>query len=258
MRVHLFGLPISVHRRLKEASRNWEEAVPAGHEFRATPLPSNSISGFSNSDLNELVSAVGAGFAHVVIPANRDWQEVKKRLEFDCRIHVSRLREPLRDLTWPLVKESLHRLISLDEIWLEKLSPKDLRHALLLPPEFFATHPKTTDFWRRCDVYSLALIADSEQLLLAVEQHHRKPDGIGGRSWVDNRARRFRIDPSRHGRSANDRSQSKSYRFCYEIPAGFHYDVTDENGRPFTVKIGNQNESIMHCNVTPWGMVRRG
>ena len=171
MKVHLFGLPLSIHRRLKEESSNWHEALPLGHAFRATPISSNSIGQFSEPELNELVEAVGDGFTHIVIPANRDWAEIRRRLQFDCRIHLARLRQPLRDLTWPILQQNLHNIAKMDEVWLEKLSPKDLRHALLLPPTVFATNARTSEYWRHCDVYSTERFSSAEQLLSEVEHH---------------------------------------------------------------------------------------
>jgi hypothetical protein len=115
-------------------------------------------------------------------------------------------------------------------------------------------HPK---YWRHCDVYSAERFASAEQLLADVEQHHRRPDGQGSRSWIDMRSRRYRIHPSKHERSEADRTQRKSFRFCYEIPAGFHYDVTDDSGKAFKMAIDGRPQTILHCNVTPWGQVRR-
>src|ERR1035441_10556541 len=105
MKVHLFGLPMSVHRRLKEESSNWQEALPPGHGFRATPSFSNSVGQFSESELGELIHAVGEGFTHIVIPANRDWLEIKRRLQFGCRIHLARLRQPFSGFAWALLTD---------------------------------------------------------------------------------------------------------------------------------------------------------
>jgi hypothetical protein len=59
-----------------------------------------------------------------------------------------------------------------------------------------------------------------------------------------------------HGRSAADRAGSKAFRFCYEVPLGFHYDVTDDAGRTFSIQIDGKPQKVTHCNVTPWGHVR--
>jgi hypothetical protein len=122
----------------------------------------------------------------------------------------------------------------------------------------FATNRDTAEYWRHCDVYSQELFVSAEQLLAAVNTHHLLPDQQGGWSWLDGGSKRYRIDHARHGRSQADRAGMKSYRFCFEIPAGFHYDVTDDSGRAFPIKIDSRYQSVTHCNVTPWGKVRRG
>lgn len=258
MKIHLFGLPISLHRRLKEESSDWADAVPDCHEFRTTPIAANEMGPFTATELDELFKGVGDGFTHIVIPASRNWDMIHKRLQFDCRIHIARLRQPLRDLTWAILKDALHSIATMDEVWLDKFCPKDLRHALLLPPRVFATNRDTAEYWWHCDTYSTERFAVAEKLLEDVERHHRRPDGQGGRSWLDSRNRRYRFDPARHARSPADRANRKSYRFCYEIPAGFHYDVTDDGGRPFKIGIDGRSCTLTRCNVTPWGVVRCG
>ena len=183
---------------------------------------------------------------------------IRKRHQFDCRIHIARLRQPLRDLTWEILKDALHAVAAMDEAWLDKFCPRDLRHALLLPPPVFETNRDTDEYWRHCDTYSTDRFAAAEKLLANVEHHHRRPDGQGGRSWLDARNRRYRFDPARHGRSGADRQNRKSYRFCYKIPAGFHYDVTDDSGKSFKIEIDGRLYTLTHFNVTPWGVVRSG
>lgn len=258
MKVHLFGLQISLHRRLKEESADWAEAVPNGHEFRATPIHSNEMGPFKQAELNELIKGVGEGFTHVIIPANRNWDSIRKSLQFDCRIHLARLRQPLRDLTWDILKDTLHTIAAMDEVWLDKFCPKDLRHPLLLPPPVFATYHETAEYWRHCDAYSVERFPAAEKLLEDVDRLHRRPDGQGSRSWLDARNRRYRFDPARHARSAADRDNRKSFRFCYEIPAGFHYDMSEDAGKAFKIDVDDRSQTLTHCNVTPWGFVRRG
>jgi len=258
MKVHVFGLPLNVHRRLKQESENWRDAVPDGHIFRATPSSSNQMGPFSEPELRELLQTVSEGFTHIVLPGSRNWQEVRDRWRFDCRIHLARLREPVKDLTWPILREHLRAVVLMDELWLSRLSPHDLRHALLLPPAVFATNRETAEYWRYCDAYSKDVFTSAEQLLAKVEEHHRHPDPQGGRSWLDARGRRFRIDQARHGRSEADRAGMRSFRFCFEMPAGFHYDVSDDIGRTINVDIDGHMRAVSHFNVTPWGKLRRG
>jgi hypothetical protein len=153
------------------------------------------------------------------------------------------------------LKERLHRATKLDEIWLGKLCPTDVRHPLLLPPSVFSTTRSTERYWQRCDVYSEEQIPEAEALLGVVEEEHRRPDGSGKRSWIDGRRLRYRIDHSKHGLSIADRAKRKAYRFCYEVPPGFHYDVMDDAERTFIIQIDGKPQKVAHCNVTPWGHV---
>ncbi len=232
--------------------------MPDGHAFRASPVYSNEFAPLSEAELREIQGGVDEGFTHIVIPANRSWAQVKNLFRFDCRIHIARLREPLKDLTWPILQENLHRIVRMDEAWLDNFSPKDLRHALLLPPSIFETEKTTAAYWNECDVYSADRFERAERLLAEVERLHRRPDGSGKRSWRDSRGRRFRFDPSMHGRSEANRGGLKSFRFCFEVPGWFHYDVQHEDGAFFQIEINGRLESVKHCNTNPWGRVWRG
>jgi hypothetical protein len=258
MKVHLFGLPISAHRRLEDESGGWTDAVPAPHLFRSTPISTNEHATFTEGELRNLRTAVGEGFTHIVIPASREWKTVHARFQFDCRVHIVRLWAPMRDVTWAFLKDSLHAATKLDEVWLRKVSPSDPRHPLLLPPVIFRTTRHTEEYWHRCDIYSEDGVAEAERLLSVVERDHRKPDATGGRSWIDDRKLRFKFDPSKHAPSPTSRSGTKEYRFCYEVMPGFHYDVRDDSGKAFIIDIGGKSTTVTHCNVTPWGHVRRG
>lgn len=258
MKIHLFGLPISAHRRLKRESNGWERAVPEPHMFRATPISTNETAAFSESDIQELLKSVGEGFVHVIISPSRHWKVLKARLEFDCRVHVARLWHPARDIPWEQLRSHLHEAVSLDEKWLGKCCPTDLRHPLLLPPALFSTTNGTDRYWQKCDVYAENQLPKAAALLKQVEKVHRQRESNGSRSWIDSRKRRYRVAPSMHGLSPANRMGASSYRFCYEVPPGFHYDVADDGGRAFTVDIGGKSQKVLHCNVTPWGHVRPG
>jgi len=258
MKVHLFGLPKSAHIRLKAESHDWSDAVPAPHEFRSTPILSNELGRVSGSEIRELVKAAGEGFNHLVLAGVREWGKVYSHFQFDCRVHLLRLSGSIRDIEWIVLREYLRTVISIDEVWLTKLSPRDLRHALLLPPVVFVTNRDTDNFWGKCDVYSPERITHGEKVLADVEKHHRRPDSKGVKSWLDNRNRRYQFDHSKHARSQADRAGAKSYRFCFEVPAGFHYDVTDDSGRFFVIETNGRSHRVDHFNVTPWGTVRRG
>jgi hypothetical protein len=258
VKIVLFGLPISTQVRLKAESNEWADAVPAPHAFRSIPLTTNSNIPFSKGELDDLIGAVDDGFTHVVIPGRSDWKVVRSLLRFDCRVHTISIQVQLRKLTWEFLRSRLHEIAALDQAWLAKISPTDLRHALLLPPTFFKAGRETIDYWNKCEVYTEHRIADAERVLQVVEREHRKPDGQGGRSWIDDRKWRYRFDLSKHGISPPNRAGRKTFRFCYEVLQGFHYDVMDDSGGWFFVDINSKRERLKHCNVTPWGRVWRG
>lgn len=258
MRVHLFGLPISTHRRLRSESVDWKDAVPTPHVFRATPLSTNDQSVVTEGELEEVVRAVGEGFTHIIMAGNRNWKKVQDRLQFDCRVHIAKLWEPIKDISWELLRGRLHTAVAIDEVWLDKVSPRDLRHALLLPPTIFATTRNTDRYWNRCDVYVEERIPEAEALLSVVEKEHRRPDSTGGRSWLDDKKLRYKFDPSKHASSKAARDGAKEFRFCYEVIPGFHFDVRDERGGAFPMQIGGKMTKVHHCNITPWGHVRKG
>ena len=61
MKVLLFGLPISTHRRLKEESGDWQDAVPEPHKFSSIPTDTNLNTPYSVGELRDLKAAVGKG-----------------------------------------------------------------------------------------------------------------------------------------------------------------------------------------------------
>lgn len=258
MKIVLFGLPISAHLRLRLESAGWTDAVPAPHRFQSIPLTTNSNVPFTKGELDDLRRVVEDGFTHIVILGRSDWKTVQASFRFDCRVHAISIRESPREVSWGFLRSSLHEITALDEAWLAKICPTDLRHALLLPPTFFKTTSETTEYWHKCEVYSTQRIPEAERVLQIVEQEHRRPDNQGGRSWIDDRKWRYRFDRSKHGISATNRAGGKTFRFCYEVLPGFHYDVSDDRGGWFTVDIAGKRERLKHCNVTPWGRVWQG
>jgi hypothetical protein len=61
-----------------------------------------------------------------------------------------------------------------------------------------------------------------------------------------------------HARTAQERKGTASYRFCFPLPPGFHYDVVHDAGVPFEIEIDGRRESVLHVNISPFGHVRRG
>ena len=148
MKIVLFGLPISTQERFKAESNNWAGAIPGAHSFRSVPLTTNSNVPFTKGELEDLKLAVEDGFTHIVIPGRSDWKVVRQLFRFDCRVHSVPVDVPLREMSWKFMRTRLHEIAALDEVWVARISPTDLRHALLLPrsaPEL----RRMASFWRR-------------------------------------------------------------------------------------------------------------
>jgi hypothetical protein len=254
MNLHLVGLPLSAHRRLADESNGWEGVVDEPHRFLSTPFASNDQQRFSSKELADIKDRMQGGWTHVIVAGNRRWQDVEKLLKFDCRVHVSRLGEPLREVQLQDLKNELSRVTALDAVWLSKISPADLRHALLLPPSMFRPARCVEGYWDRCAVYKPDGIPRAEKVLETVEREHRRPDKDGGNSWLDSKRMRYKFDPGRHAMSEGARAGTRDYRFCYEVISGFHYDVRDDRGGSFIVD--GKSRPVKHCNVTPWGHIR--
>jgi hypothetical protein len=78
------------------------------------------------------------------------------------------------------------------------------------------------------------------------------------RSLLDGSGRQFRFDPARHALSPQERAKERRFRFCFEVPSGFHCDVEHQSGGEFSLKdhLGALFQKIRHANVDPWGSVR--
>lgn len=69
MKIHLVGLPISTHRRLKQESGNWHGAVPKQHQFIASPISTNEYATFSDGEIRDILARAADGFTHIAVPA---------------------------------------------------------------------------------------------------------------------------------------------------------------------------------------------
>ena len=94
MKLHLFGLPLNLHRRLKEESSNWREALPDGCHRLGRPqlIQTHEWDRFSEPELRELkVAAVGDGFTPYCHPSESglDWKSKGLPPIPDCRTSIS-------------------------------------------------------------------------------------------------------------------------------------------------------------------------
>ncbi len=194
---------------------------------RAAPATGNAnqfslTSPFQKAEVDEIRTAVGEGFTHIVLLGTRDWKSIANGLEFDCRVHTLRIQVDYHSMAWEDVRAALREVVDLDTEWKVRVAPSDLRHQLLLPPTFFSTDRQTRNFWKFCDVYSKGQIESAAELLRLVDRVHRKRSD-GERVWVDARRLEYSVDPSLHSRANEERGGGALYRFCFPLPQGFHF-----------------------------------
>lgn len=256
-RVQIMGLPLPTYRKLKPDFDAWRTNLEDGVEVRAVPSPSEESWNYrlGEAAVNNAVKNLDQGFTHILVPLSyREVPHLRRRFRYELR--VIGLTLDMRNLTWPALKSELERAISFERKWCRIARPSDVRHPLLLPPPSFEVHRDVGDFWKECDCYGQsAELTKVHNLLDKVWRRHRKKVGRK-QLWMDTAKRCFRWDQSRHALTPDERSGRSRFRFCFEVPAGFHYDVTHERGESFTV-LGTSGSFVSrHANVDPWGGIR--
>lgn len=148
--------------------------------------------------------------------------------------------------------------VQFERRWCDVVKPRDMNHALLLPPPSFEPARTLHDFWRKCDCYGDASqLTGANNILQSVRANHRRSLSGMGSYWVDEKHRKFTIDRAGHARTTEDRQQLRRFRFCYEVLPGFHYDVVHVRGERFSLNgLQRLHTNIMRGNVDPWGSVR--
>jgi hypothetical protein len=256
VKVQVVGLPLTTHRRLKNEAGDWATALGPDHVFRSSP--SSAWPSIGQAEIADIRANVREGFAHIIVMPMRAWEVVRNSFRFDCRVVMARFTQEVEDLDWAFLKGVVSSLIDFEERWASRIRPKDVHDPLLLPPPTFEPARNVSNFWSNCDVYGkLSLIDDAQKVLAKVSKIHRKGRGAEGHSWVDTRGRQFKCDPSRHGRSKDEREGYKQFRFCFEVPEGFHYDVNHVSANEFWVTdLDRKTYRVRRANIDPWGRIR--
>lgn len=252
------GLPLNAYRDLESEFYSWAETLMPAIKFRACPLLSKHTPRIYPGDLKDLENIVAEGYVHIALFPCRDWEQVRDRFRFDCRVARLDLPGHLYGINWETVKGALARFLDFETRWCHAIRPRDINHPLLLPPPSFEPATEVRDYWRTCDIYRKnERLTEANNSLQVVVSKHRKAGGAGT-FWLDIRDRRFHVDPTRHGRTPEERAGAEKFRFCFRVPGGFHFDVDHHRGREFwlTDRFGKTHK-VRHANVDPWGSVRK-
>jgi len=253
------GLPLNAYRKLEREFHSWAETLMPAIRFRACPLLSEHTPRISPGDLKNIENNTAGGYVHIAVFPSRDWEQVRDRFRFDCRVARLDLPGDLYGINWETVKGALARFLDFETRWCDAIRPRDLNHPLLLPPPSFEPATEVRDYWRTCEVYQKnERLTAANNALQKVFSLHRKAAEGSAKWWQDARERCFRVDPARHGRTPAERAGADRFRFCFKVPGGFHYDVDHHRGQAFLLyDASGTAHKVRRANVDPWGSIRK-
>lgn len=140
--------------------------------------------------------------------------------------------------------------------WSAAVKPQDESCCLLLPECAFAANYAVKHLWEIAGQQGIERIRGAA---LASERfksaHWLRRDDVR-RAWIDEEGRAFDHHGPRHGVAPFPRS----WKFSYQLPGGFHFDVTAMDSRAFRVidwdKRRHAVSGLKHVNIDPHGYVR--
>ena len=243
------GMPINKARQLK---RSIDELTTHG-TWRLAWVPARkNQAGLQNvwGKVKDIADAADATGVHIlayhktVSERSRYEEEIRFRHRLGW-LHHSLLYSGKSDEWWLDIKERLR----LEETWRGSVRPSNQHHALVLPGVTFASNkdPWTTAQRAETD----RVIARAQREIEAFGEYHRH-----GRVWRDDSALLFDSYGPDHGHAP----QSRQWKFTFKLSPGFHFDVSHELGREFTVvDVGGTTRSFKkYTNVGAHGHVRDG
>lgn len=258
MRLQLAAIPLATYRRLKDDLTVWSESLEPTHQIRVTPSKNRYLPIIEAPEIRDMEAAAQEGFVHILLVPTRWWRTASQHFRFDCRVAILDVSGDLRTLEWPALRAAMETCLEFEERWIHVVRPPDLRHPLLLPPPSFEPSRRIGDFWTACDVYrDTTRIGEAHDTLQRVISLHRNHESGIGPFWKDERNRRFCFDRNLHAMTPEERAGMRRFRFCLEVPRGFHFDVVHESGGRFCISDFRGNlHTVTRSNVDPWGRVR--
>jgi len=257
MNAQFAGLPLNAYRKLQRDFDSWSETLVPSISFRACPLLSEHTPYILPGDIKNIENNAREGFVHIALFRCRDWEQVKDRFRFDCRVTLLELPGHPYGISWPMVEDALAKFLDFENRWCETVRPRDTNHPLLLPPPSFKPAREVGNYWKDCDVYQRNEgLTKANNSLQAVQSLHRKPSGSGA-CWRDVDGRRFHPAQHRHALTPAERAGVERFRFCFRVPGGFHFDVDHHRNQAFLLHdIAGNAHKVLRANVDPWGSIR--
>ena len=148
----------------------------------------------------------------------------------------------------------LQKIVDFEEQWRADIRPTGVDSPLLLPECSFDGNATTEAMWKRAHYVRPTddFIEEVANLIQLFRRTHHRSSG----SWLDEASRQFVVPEQFHG--VADRRDR--WKFTFEVPLGFHYDVRHNKGREFRVvdHSGVQHRFKRYTNVDCHGHVRGG
>jgi hypothetical protein len=256
LKIQIIGIPLRIYRRFSvdQVIENWTRSK-APIELRFLNSTENYRSTITDGLVRSVRKNVADGFSRIIAYPTTHTKLLKREFKFDCRLSLLDFKEDADSITWDFFSSALDDAIDVEVLWDQQVGPKDVRHALFLPPPSFVPANQLKRFWDECDVYDRARIRQAAAVIEDFQREHRK-NSAKGQCWMDSDERYFHIDRSRHGRAAAERDGQSPYRFAFLLPSGFHFDVERADDAEFwlTDLFGTRHKAA-HLNATCWGQV---
>lgn len=159
-------------------------------------------------------------------------------------------------------QDRMDDLLAFEEEWIRSVKPKDRRSALILPNRAFEAREPLNRIWQRCNRARPSAGETIESLVGQIrgfdKAYHRRGGAFAG-VWVDAESRCFKVAKSEEYHT-HTVPENNRWKFTWRIPTGFHYDVTDADGRGLKVmdEMGRYQTYRIRANVDPHNYHRGG
>lgn len=258
IKIQVVAFPGTPYRRLRPELEKFQAGgLPENLALRFVQSRNDYIAEIGAREVNEIAENVQAGYVHIAAFPTRDMPALRP-FELDCRVIKLVVSPNFRTLTADEVGQAVLQATDYEERWCQVVRPDDWHHPLCLPRPSFGVHADIHDYWKTCDCYKeTSKLTTANDVLQKVISRHRGSQKGEGTYWVDTHSRRFKVDRALHGMTAAQRNGRKSFRFAWEVPMGFHYDVrhTDE-GKKFSIQAAAMHHhGCIRANVNCWGEV---
>ena len=259
LRVQIAGLPARLYEQWKTSLNGWKADLPGDISVRVIPSGNTRYPLYTKHEFGRICEAIEEGYVHIIAFEGRNARDLSSSLKYDCRVTIAPVDTNVRIAGLTDILAVLETAIDFERRWCRTIRPQDLHNPLFLPPLCFSLSKGLNNHWKLSDCYrDTVQLGAAHDALKAVIASHRQNEPGAARFWQDSRQREFRNALALHGLAPAERQGRRRFRFCFEVLAGFHYDVVHNSRASFDlIDFRNtRHERLRRANVDPWGTVR--